>query len=575
MKRDSKFEIKNTAAVFFTAGSVLSGIASLFLAILMISRLWSGTDFSGLFLPGLLIVMSQLMKAVFTSLALWKSHDGAYSALLAIRLALIGHMEHLPLSFFQKNPSGKLAGIIDHDVERIEIFLAHTKPEVNITLTVCTLSFIAAMVLDWRMGLALVAGVPIVVLIMAVAGPLWRGTIGAYQDSMRDVSEHIMEYISTIPVIKVFGKGEGRTQKVLNSIDNYICKAKKAIYVQAAPMGIVMVLAEAGVVLVAIAGAQIMQGEAVTSDDIIHFVLGVVLAGQFTKNLIKFTNLQYNQQVYNHTMRTVNDILDEPVAETAEPLSAENGDIVFKNVCFSYDGGKNVLDHVNLRFDVGSKSAIVGPSGAGKSTIAGLLLGFWRHQSGSISIGGKAIDSISEKVLTTLITVVHQESFLLNMSIADNIRIGKPDASEDEIISAAKKARIHETIVGLPEGYSTVTGERGARLSGGEKQRIFLARMLLKDAPVVVLDEATAAVDPYNEALIQDAISELCKDKTLIIIAHHLRTVSGADQIIVLNNGRVEAFGPHPELLRSCKLYHDMTDAENRAKNWTIKEAGV
>ena len=561
-----------SAAGMFTSISVLCGIASVFLAVLMISRLWDGQDFNQLLPIGLLIAACQLAKAGCNALALWKAHDGAYSALLSIRLALIGHMERLPLSFFQKRTSGELAGIIDHDVERIEVFLAHTKPEVNITLSVCALSFIATMIINWRMGLALIAAVPIVILIFVISGPLWKGSIGAYQTSMRAVSESIMEYISTIPIIKVFSQGESRTAKVQSGMEDYIRKAKKAIYVQAAPMGIVMVLAEIGVVLVAIVGANAMQGAPITSAMIVRFVLGVVLAGQFTNNLIKLTTLQYNQQVYNHTMKTVNTILDEPVAEDKKVQTVEGGDIILDHVSFAYDDGENVLNDVSLRFRPGTKSAIVGPSGAGKSTIAGLLLGFWKQQRGAITIGGISVDTISEHALAEYVTVVHQESFLLNMTVAENIRIGKPDATDAEVTDAAQKARIHETIINLPDGYNTVIGEHGARLSGGEKQRISLARMILKDAPVVVLDEATAAVDPYNEALIQQAIAELCGDKTLIVIAHHLRTVEGADQIILLNKGRVEAVGTHAELLKSSGLYAEMIDAENRAKNWSIRE---
>jgi ATP-binding cassette subfamily B protein len=200
----------------------------------------------------------------------------------------------------------------------------------------------------------------------------------------------------------------------------------------------------------------------------------------------------------------------------------------------------------------------VGPSGAG-----------------SVAIAGNELANIPEKELAALISVVQQENFLLNISIADNIRIGKPDASEAEITEAAKKAQIHETIMNLPQGYQSLAGEGGAKLSGGEKQRISLARMILKDSPIVILDEATAAVDPYNEALIQKAISALCKDKTLIVIAHRLYTITGADQIVVMNRGRIEACGKHGELLSDCELYRSMAEAQREAQNWNIRGAAV
>jgi ATP-binding cassette subfamily B protein len=281
----------------------------------------------------------------------------------------------------------------------------------------------------------------------------------------------------------------------------------------------------------------------------------------------------YNKTVYDNTMKAVDGIMDEPIpapAETAGKVSP--GDIELQHVSLSYDGTTKALDDVSVIFRQNTVSAIVGPSGAGKSTIAGLLLGLWPYSGGGVTIAGNRLENIPETELFSLITIVQQENFLLNLSIADNIRIGKPDASDTDIIEAAKKAQIHETIMKLPGGYGSVAGESGAKLSGGEKQRISLARMILKDSPIVILDEATAAVDPYNEGLIQKAISALCKDKTLIVIAHHLNTIIGANRIIVMNGGRIEALGTHNELLSGCDLYRSMVEAGREAQNWNIRE---
>jgi ATP-binding cassette subfamily B protein len=573
-KRD--YKKRGRSATVFTAANVLAGIASALLAVYMISVLWEGGGFADLLLPSIGIIACQLIKAVCYAVALWKAHDFAYSSLLNIRLALIDKLKTLPLSFFQRRKSGELAGIIDHDVERVELYLAHTLPEITVTYLVCALSLATIFVLDWRMGFALIAALPLVFIIMAVASPLWKSSINAYQGSMRAVSENIMEYISTIPVIKVFAKGERKTEKVLSSMDDYIGKARKSIYVQAAPMGLVTVLMEAGIVAAAVVGANILQSKAIVAFDVTRFVFAIILAGNFTKNLLKAVVLMFNTAVYKNTMKAVDGIMDELVPPEPEVQTAvRTGDIVFDHVSFSYEGNAEALADVSVVFKQNVTSAIVGPSGAGKSTIAGLLLGLWRHDAGSITIAGNSLENIPEKELTALISVVQQENFLLNISIADNIRIGKPDASDEEIMVAAKKAQIHETIMKLPGGYQALAGEGGAKLSGGEKQRVSLARMILKDSPIVILDEATAAIDPYNEALIQKAISALCKDKTLIVIAHRLNTIAGAAQIVVLNHGRVEAQGKHTELFSSCELYRSMVVAQREAQNWNIRGAAI
>jgi ATP-binding cassette subfamily B protein len=341
-------------------------------------------------------------------------------------------------------------------------------------------------------------------------------------------------------------------------------------------MGLVTVLMEAGIVVAALVGASILQSKSITASEVTRFVLAIILAGNFTKNLLKAVVLMFNTTVYKNTMNTVDGIMDEPVPPEAEASATVTaGDIVFDHVSFSYEGDVEALTDVSAVFRQNATSAIVGPSGAGKSTVAGLLLGLWRHEAGSIAIAGNRLENIPEKELTALISVVQQDNFLLNISIADNIRIGKPDASDGEIAEAAKKAQIHETIMKLPNGYQSVAGEGGAKLSGGEKQRVSLARMILKDSPIVILDEATAAIDPYNEALIQKAISALCKDKTLIVIAHRLNTIVGAAQIVVLNHGRVEAQGKHEDLLSKCELYRSMFDAQREAQNWNIRGTAV
>lgn len=252
-----------------------------------------------------------------------------------------------------------------------------------------------------------------------------------------------------------------------------------------------------------------------------------------------------------------------------------NGDIVISNLFFSYNDKDPVLKNITLRFPEGSKTAFVGASGCGKSTLANILMGFWKPTSGNITIAGKDTSTFSEKQLNCLFSIVQQEVFLFNLSMEENIRIGKPKASMEEIIAAAKKSRIHDFIMSLPNGYQTVAGEAGVKFSGGEKQRISIARMVLKDAPIIILDEATAAVDTENEAYIQAAIDDLSRDKTVIMIAHHLNTIRDADQIVVMDSGRIVDIGRHNALLDRCALYRKMVEDQNKVDNWKIKEVSL
>jgi ATP-binding cassette subfamily B protein len=567
------YKKRGRLSAFFTAVSVVTGILSIFIVVYMISLLWNGTPLKNLIIFGIAVCFCQIVKAVFYALALWKAHDSAYASLLEIRLGMIERLKKLPFSFFQKRKIGDLANIIDRDVERIEIYLAHTLPDVVITNIVCLAVFVIVTLLDWRLGIAVVSTVPLVFVLMPVFSKLWTKSIGNYQKSIQTVSENVMEYIGSISAIKAFSSEEKKTGTVLQSMYNYIASAKRAIYVQSVPMSLITLLMESGIVVVAIIGSVILSSRPITAWGIIVYILAIILAGQFSKNFLKTMSLHYNKIVFKNTMAAVDSVLKVPAGPEKEKCGNPTaGDIEFQDVTFSYDEKESALKNVNVSFKKNSVNAIVGPSGAGKSTIANLIMNFWQPDNGTITIGGRKVQDFHEQDLSTLISIVQQDTFLFNSSIEENIRIGKKDASREEIVNAAKKARIHEIIMGFPEGYQTVVGEAGAKLSGGEKQRISLARMILKDAPIVILDEATAAIDPYNESLIQQAISSLCENKTLIIIAHHLNTIQSADQILVMQDGEITAKGKHNELLATNGLYKAMVDAERQAEHWNIKE---
>lgn len=559
---------------FFTAVSVAAGILSIFLVVYLISLFWDGTSLKKVVFLGTAVCLCQVVKAVFYALALWQAHDFAYSSLLEIRLGMIEHLKKLPFSFFQKRKAGDLANIMDRDVERIEIYLAHTLPDVVITNMVCVAVFVIVTLLDWRLGIAVVSTVPFVFVLMPVFGRLWTKSVGNYQSSMKTVSENVMEYIGSISAIKAFSSEEKKTEKVLESMYDYIASARKSIYVQSIPMSLIFLLMEGGIVVVAVTGSVILSRGPITAWKIIVYILAIILSGQFSKNFSKSMSLEYNKIVFKNTMAAVDSVMSVP----AEPEKEKQGnpvpgDIEFRDVTFSYDEKEEALKDINAVFKKNTVNAIVGPSGAGKSTLVNLMMNFWQPDRGTITVGGRNVQDFHEQDLAALISIVQQDTFLFNSTIEENIRIGKKEAGREEIIKAAKKARIHDIIMSFPEGYETMAGEAGAKLSGGEKQRISLARMILKDAPVVILDEATAAIDPYNESLIQQAISSLCENKTLIIIAHRLNTIQSADQILVMQEGKIAAKGTHHQLLETNGLYKVMVEAERQAENWNIKEA--
>ncbi len=509
-------------------------------------------------------------KAICSYMATWKAHNAAYTCLTDLRLQIIHHLKKLPLGFFQERKTGDLTNIIQHDVEQVEGYLAHGLPEIMSATILPTAIFLIMLWVDWRLAFVMIVGLPLMWITQKISAPLWAKNFKIFGDSVTQMQENIMEYVSNISVIKAFGKDETKTEKAVQSAKDYDYWVKKSMSGISVPMGLITLFMESGVVLVMLLGTYLLSIDKI---ELTRLILAIVLSGLFTSSITKIATLQHYGVVFNQAMEGIGSILGVPVPnrpeESADP---KNGDIRISNLNFSYNGVDNILENINLCFLQGSKTAFVGASGCGKSTLANLLMGFWAPTSGKITIAGEDTAIFSEKQLNKLFSIVQQDTFLFNLSMEENIRIGKPDASMDEIMAAAKKARIHDFIMTLPNGYQTTAGEAGVKFSGGERQRISIARMILKDAPIIILDEATAAVDAENEAYIQAAINDLSHDKTVIMIAHHLNTIRDADNIVVMDAGRIVDVGRHDELLERCALYQKMVEDQNRVDNWKIKE---
>lgn len=516
-------------------------------------------------------------KALCMYTATWKAHLVAYSCLTDIRLRIVRHLKKLPLGFFQIRRPGDLANVMRNDVEQVEVYLAHGLPESASATLFPAAAFVLMLAVDWRLALCMMAGLPLMWLVKKAAAPAWaRGfeIVAQYASRMQN---SLMEYVANIAVVKAFGKEERKTDETVGAARDYVNWATSSMNDVSVPMALIALFMEFGTVLVLIVGTWLLSTGGISIE---RLILAMVLAAAFTSSVAKTATLQHYRFMFDQAMTGIESVLGVKTPDLIEGSEEPRmGDIELHGVSFSYpqseeDGNerKQALDSIDLVFRRGSTNALVGSSGCGKSTLASLIMGFWQPDSGRVTVGGQDLSQLSERQVSRLFSIVQQDVFLFNQSIEENILIGRPGATHEEVVKAAKRARIHDFISRLPHGYATVPGEGGVQLSGGERQRISIARVILKDAPIIILDEATAAVDAENEALIQEAIDDLSRDKTIVTIAHHLNAIREVDQIVVMREGRVVGSGTHEDLMRACPLYQEMVDKQKQVDNWDIKE---
>ena len=515
------------------------------------------------------IFISFALKGVFYYFATRVAHEKAYEKLTELRLDIIGHLKKLSLGFFKEHNTGELTNIVQHDVEQVEVYLAHGLPEIMAVTLLPTIIFIAMIFVDWRLALGMIAGVPLMYLVKVLSQKTMDKNFAIYFNHENKMREELMEYVKNISVIKAFAKEEEISERTLKTAREYIYWVKKSMGAITIPMGLIDIFMEIGVVIVMILGSIFLYYGEITTP---NFILAIILSSAFTASISKTATLQHFSIVFREALNAIGKVLTVPLPNKKTEQGLEFGTIEFKDVNFAYGKDGFELKDINLTFKKNSLNAFVGASGCGKSTVSNLLMGFWDADSGRIEINGKDIKDYSQENISNLIGSVGQEVILFDLSIFDNIAIGKLNATKEEVIEAAKKARCHDFISALPNGYETRVGEMGVKLSGGEKQRISIARMILKNAPVLILDEAMAAVDSENERLIGEAIDDLSMDKTIITIAHHLNTIRDSDQIIVMDKGVVLDAGSHEELMKRCNFYKDMVEAQNKVDRWDLKE---
>lgn len=498
-----------------------------------------------------LAIGSLFLYFIFTGFSTTISHKTSFYILAKLRQTLFEKLKVIPMGYLVDNPVGKIKVIIMDRVADMEDWVAHLMPELPSRMLHPILCVIILFFMDWRIGLSIFVPVPIALIGMITMMYKYRSRMAVWLSSYANVADRSAEYVRGIPVIKAFAQDKASYGKFADAVKFYhfsTMKWWKQSWFGKALMTAAMMTPQ----IASMPLAFYLYGRNQISIEtlLLALILPIAILPQAFGMIMSFELFQ----MASNTWVSIQELLDMPVQkrpdEKNKAVIDNSKGIEFDNISFSYHDGTEVLHSISFKTKPGEVTAIVGPSGGGKSTIAKLLAGFWDQSSGRISIGGVDTKNISFKQLAEEISFVSQDNFLFDVSIRDNIRIGKPDATEDEIISAAKAAHCHEFISRLPDGYNTKAGEAGGAMSGGERQRITLARAILKPASTIILDEATAYADPENEALIQEAISNLVKGKNLVIVAHRLNTIKQAHQIILIDKGKIIAKGKHEELMK-------------------------
>ena len=495
--------------------------------------------------------------------------ERAFNVTGQFRIKLADHFRKLSLGYFNQNSTGYLINTMTNDMGSFEGVLSHALSFLMKTVTLCGLILVGTFFINWKLALA-----ECVVLLFAVPLLRWGNRLveqlGTKKRTMtaRMVST-VMEYIKGIKILKAHNMTSTHFERLLESLEK-VRKISVQIECQMAPpTAIYSILVNFLMPLVLLGGSYLLLGGQIPNESFIAFlIMSMAISGL----LISFEHYY----IMLKDLKLAADNLEKAMSHAPLPyqddsFTLEQYDVAFQKVCFSYDNGEEVLHHISFTAPEGSVTALIGPSGSGKSTVANLIARFWDVSSGVITIGGRDIRELEPDRLLQSISAVFQENTLLSDTILNNIRVGKPDATMEEVIVAAKAACCHDFISKLPDGYNTVLAEGGASLSGGEKQRIAIARAILKNAPILLLDESTASLDADNEERINRALDHLMKGKTVFVIAHRLNTIQNADQIILLNNGNIEEIGTHLELLKKRGHYYSMIQEQEKAKAWIAK----
>lgn len=507
--------------------------------------------------------------------ALMCSHLGAFRIAANLRIDAITHITKLPIGVIEKAGSGKLRKTIDEAPAATETYLAHQLPDKAGSIATPAVMLVFLFIFDWRLGL--ISLIPVVLsffIMMSMTGKEMQRKMKEYQNALDDMSNEAVEYIRGIPVVKTFGQTVFSFKKFKTSIDRYgewVISYTKQLRI---PMIVYITVINGIFALLILAGIIFTQG-GVDGTFLLNLIFYIIFTPIIATTLTKIMMSSENEMIVTDALGRIDTILNENPLPEGTGVSPADSSVELKNVTFSYDKSQNVIDDVSLRVEPGQTVAFVGPSGSGKTTLAQLVVRFFDTDKGDVIVGGSNVKDIPKSTLMDTVSFVFQNSRLIKGTIYENVLMGRPTATRKEVMAALTNAQCMDIIEKLPDRENTVIGTAGIYLSGGEQQRIAIARVMLKNAPIVIMDEATAFADPDNEVRVQQAMSKLSEGRTVIMIAHRLTTVLSADRIFVLCDGKITESGTAAELTASGGMFADMLSEYETSAVWKIKEANI
>ena len=504
--------------------------------------------------------------------ALLCTHTAAFRVQANLRKSLMRRIITLPLGVFDEDGTGKIRRIVNESTAATETFIAHNLPDKAVAAATPVGLLILLAVFDWRMGL--ICLIPALIgfgVMMSMMGKGMQEKMAEYQNALDTMSSEATEYVRGIPVVKVFGQSVHSFRRFKSAIDGFGKWATEYTLLLRKPMVLFMTCINA-VFAFLVLGAYILTKGGVTPDMILNVMYYIIVTPLLTVTLTKIAYSGEQEMVVVDALGRIDNILSiEPLQPSGGTAHPQDNSVTLEHVSYRYkDAAEFAVRDLNLEIPGGAHIALVGPSGGGKTTVSRLAARFWDVTGGMITLGGMDISKVDPETLFSAFSIVFQDVTLFNQSVMDNIRIGKKDATDEEVMAAAKLANCDAFVSRLPDGYNTLIGENGSELSGGERQRISIARAFLKDAPIILLDEASASLDVENETAIQTALSRLIRNKTVMVIAHRMRTVSGADKIVVLADGVVQESGKPSELMQKGGIFANMVRTQNESQNWVI-----
>ncbi len=565
---------------------ILSGVSAV-LALLPFYFLWKiiqevlnvMPDFAqatGLTHNGWMALITAVASMLVYIAGLMCSHIAAFRVQANLRKGMMSHIMTLPLGVMERLGSGKVRKTVNECSASTETYLAHQLPDmVGAYVTPVGLLFML-FAFDWRFGLFCLVPIALsfVVMMTQMTGPVLKEKMNEYQNALEDMSNEAVEYVRGIPVVKTFGQTVFSFRRFRDSIDRYSEWAISYTKSMRRPMCLLTMLIN-GIFAFILGGGLWLATGNLSNDLILNILFYIIITPVLTVTMTKIMFQSENTMLLDDSMKRIDELLDlEPLPENGKKLPKDSS-VSLKNVSYSYDGGEKALNHISLDIASGETVAFVGPSGGGKTTLANIISRFFDADEGQVFIGGVDVKEIPKAKLMETVSFVFQNSRLLKGSILENVRMARPSASEEDVLQALKQAQCIDIIAKLPDGIHTILGTEGIYLSGGEQQRISIARAVLKNAPILILDEATAYADPDNEVRIQEALAALAKEKTVILIAHRLSTVAGADRIFVLKDGKIAESGSLDDLQKQGGIFAEMMMDYASSIQWKVEKEAI